>query len=87
MATKLEIESFHHFALAEIENGGAALSIDELFQEWRSTRPTEEELAESVAAVKAAYADYLAGDKGVPAREALREDCRRLGLEIDGLDE
>ncbi len=87
MATRQEIESFHHFALQEIENGGAGLTIDELFQEWRSTRPTEGQIAESVAAVKAAYADYLAGDEGVPAREALREDFRRLGLEIDGLEE
>jgi hypothetical protein len=87
MATKLEVESFHHFALAEIENGGAALSIDELFQEWRSTRPTEEELAESVAAVKAAYADYLAGDTGRPALDALRETCDRLGIDFDKLDE
>jgi hypothetical protein len=87
MATKLEIESFHHFALAEIANGGAALSIDELFQEWRNTRPTEEELAESVAAVKAAYADYLAGDTGRPAFDALRETCDRLGIDFDKLDQ
>lgn len=87
MATKQEIESFHHFALAEIENGGAALSIDELFQEWRSTRPTAEELAESVAAVKAAYADYLAGDMGQPVHEMVREACERHGLAVDGLDE
>ena len=86
MATKQEIESFHHFALQEIENGGAGLSMGDLLHQWSSSRPTDKELAESVAAVKAAYADYLAGDMGVPAREALREDCRRLGLEIDGLD-
>lgn len=87
MATKQEIESFHHFALQEVESGGAAPSMDELFHQWSSSRPTDRELAESVAAVKAAYADYLAGDTGRPVHEMMREACERHGLVVDGLDE
>jgi hypothetical protein len=87
MATRQEIESFHRFALQEIENGGAALSMDELLHQWNSNRPTDKELAESVAALKAAYADYLAGDTGRCAFESLRETCDRLGIDFDKLDE
>ncbi len=87
MATRQELESFHHFALQEIANGGAALSMDELLHQWNCSRPTDKELAESVAAVKAAYADYLAGDTGRPAIELLRETCDRLGIDFDKLDE
>lgn len=84
MATKQQIDSFHQFALDQIDNGGAELSIDDLYQLWRATNPTANELAESVAAVKAAYADFQSGDTGQPARQALRETCDRLGLVIDG---
>lgn len=82
MATRQEIDSFHEFASREIDNGGAELSIDELYGLWRSRHPTEHELAKSVAAVTAAYGDLEGGDRGRPAREALRETCERLGLVI-----
>lgn len=59
------------------------MSIDDINRLWRIQKPTETELAESVAAVKAAYADWQAGDAGRPARTALRETCERLGLLID----
>lgn len=59
------------------------MSVDELYSLWKHRNPTDDELAESVAAVKAAYAEFEAGDRGEPAREALRESCERLGLVID----
>ncbi len=86
MATRQQIDSFHEFASREIDNGGAELSIDELFHLWRARNPTEAELAHSVAAVKAAGRDLESGDAGRPARQALRETCDRLGLVIDESD-
>ncbi len=87
MATRQQIDSFRQFALEQVENGGAELTIDDLYQLWRNANPTESELAESVAAVKAAYTDFESGDTGQPARRTLRETCDRLGLVIGGSDE
>lgn len=83
MTTRELVDDFHEFAVEHLENGGADLSVDELYSLWKHRNPTDDELAESVAAVKAAYADFEAGDRGEPAREALRDSCRKLGLVID----
>ena len=82
MATKQEIDSFHRFASQEIDRG-AEFSLDELFSLWTARNPVPEALAESVAALKAAQADFESADRGRPVREALRESCQRLGLVID----
>jgi hypothetical protein len=83
MATHAEIDGFHRFALQQVDDGGAELSMDQLYSLWRGQNPTQHELDESVAALEAAYADLQAGDAGRPAREALRETCERLGVVID----
>jgi hypothetical protein len=83
MTTRQQIDSFHRFALEQIDNGGADLTIDDLYELWRIANPTDSERADTVAAVKAAYADFEAGDSGQPARQELRETCDRLGLVID----
>ena len=83
MATKDQIDSFHRFATSEIENGGGDWSMDELYALWKAKNPTQAELAESVAAVKAAHADLTAGDEGESADDVIRESCERLGLVID----
>lgn len=83
MPTKQQIDSFYEFASSQIDNGGTELSMDELYCLWRAKSPTPAELAESVAAVRAAHAEMQAGDSGRPARAALRETCQRLGLVID----
>ena len=80
MPTKQQIDRFYEFASSQIDNGGAELSMDELYCLWRAKHPTPLELAGSVAAVRAAYAELEAGDSGRPARTALRETCQRLGL-------
>lgn len=80
MATKQQIDSFYQFALEQIDDGAVELSIDDLYELWRIANPTDSEREETVAAVKAAYADFEAGDRGQPARQALRESCDRLGL-------
>ena len=81
--TKAQLDRFYEFASSQLDNGGAETSIDELYALWKSKEPTDVELDESVAAIKAAFADWQAGDAGLPARTALRESCKRLGLAID----
>ena len=81
MTTKQQLDEFYRFATDRVGRTGTDLTIDELFHDWRSHHPTNEELNASTAAVNAAYADFLAGDRGEPARESLRQSCRELGLE------
>lgn len=83
MPTKEQIDSFHEFASLQIANGGAELSMDQLYCLWRVKNPMPQELAASVAAVKGAYTEMEAGDSGRSARLALRESCQRLGLVVD----
>ena len=80
MPTKQQIDSFHEFASSQMDNGGDELLMDELYCLWRAKHPTPAELAQSVAAVRSAFAEMEAGDNGRPARVALRETCQRLGL-------
>jgi hypothetical protein len=84
--TKQQIDSLYEFASSQIDNGGAELSMDELYCLWRAKQPTPAELTESVAAIRSAYADMEAGDKGRPARQSLRDSCERLGLVIESSD-
>lgn len=83
MTTKQQIEDFYQFATSQLEAGAKELSLDEIYGLWRAKNPMPTEIAESVAAIQAAYEDFEAGDEGRPAREALRETCRQLGLVID----
>jgi hypothetical protein len=57
--------------------------MDEVYCLWRAKHPAPAELAESVAAIRAACAEMEAGDNGRPARPALRESCQRLGLVLE----
>jgi hypothetical protein len=83
MPIKSQVESFYHFALSQVGSDGSELSMDELYCLWRMKNPIPEELTESVAAFRAAYAEMESGDTGRPARQALRESCQQLGLVID----
>ncbi len=82
MTTLQEIDSFYTFARSQVDNGAKEWSMDELYGLWRAKHPTPAELAESITALRAAYAEFEAGDGGRPAREALRESCQRLGLDL-----
>lgn len=83
MTTLEQIDNFHRFAMEQIDNRDSRLSMDELYGLWRAQNPSAEEFAESVAAIKAAYADFESGETGEPARTHLRNTCERLGLVID----
>ena len=72
MATQQEIDSFSTFASQQVK-GGAELSIDELFDLWQAQHLSPEELADSVATVKAALVDMENGDTGQPFEEFATE--------------
>ena len=73
MATKEQLDSFHSFASRHLDTGHNDLSMDELYDLWCCEDLPPEELAESVAAVRAALADMEAGDIGVPVEEHLAQ--------------
>ena len=73
MATKEQLESFHRFASRQLDAGCTDLSIDELYDLWRCSNLPTDELLESVAAVRAAWADIEAGDEGIPVEDHLAQ--------------
>lgn len=76
-----ELDSFNEFAKHRLSHGDADLSLDELFDLWRSENPSDELDAENVAAVAAAIADFHAGDRGTPAGEHSDELRREFGVD------
>jgi hypothetical protein len=67
--TAEELDRFTEFARQRLGNGGSGLSLDELFDLWRSENRSDELYAENVAAVNAAIEDFRNGDRGTPAGE------------------
>lgn len=75
-----ELDRFAEFARQRLGNGGSELSLDELFDLWRSENPSDELYAENVAAVNAAIDDFRKGDRGTPAGEHSDELRREFGI-------
>ena len=75
-----ELDRFAEFARQRLGNGGSQLSLDELFDLWRSENPSDELYAENVAAVNAAIDDFRKGDRGKPAGEHSDELRREFGI-------
>lgn len=70
MATTGEdLDRFSMFVRQRISTGGSNLSLDDLFDLWRTETPPESLYAENVAAANAAIADFRNGDRGTPAGE------------------
>lgn len=63
-----ELESFRRFVDQQIEGGHADRSPEEMVELWRQ----QQELSESVAAVREALADMEAGDPGQPLAELVQ---------------
>lgn len=82
MSTRTDLERFHQFATERLDRSDVEPSIDELYQMWRASNPSADELADSVRAVEAALADMASGDAGLPAGEHLAELRRRYGLPV-----
>ena len=75
MTTQDQINSFHQFATSQLKSG-SALSIDELYDSWR----TENSSPEDNAAVEAAIDDMENGDRGVPIGEHLTQVQEKYNL-------
>jgi hypothetical protein len=76
-----ELDSFTEFAKARISDRGATLSLDELFDIWRSENPSDELRAENAAAVNAAIRDFQNGDRGTPVGEHSDQLRREFGID------
>ncbi|MBC8356867.1 MAG: type II toxin-antitoxin system Phd/YefM family antitoxin [Planctomycetes bacterium] len=61
MATLEQLDSFHQFAAEQLDNGGADLTIDELFSRWRMDNPTPSERDEVNAIIRRGLEDIAAG--------------------------
>lgn len=83
MATQEEIHDFANFALQQLHSGGAELSIDELYDNWRRENPDPVAYAENVSAVQGVIDDFKNGDRGRPAGELSRELRGKLGIVVD----
>jgi hypothetical protein len=74
-----DVNNFASFALQKIESGERDLSIDELFDRWRTENPSDEQYAENVAAVRASMQDYRCGERGTIAGEHSAQLRREFG--------
>ena len=78
--TTEQIDSFHRFATNRLKNGSEGLSMDELYDEWRTQHFSPEEIHENVLAVRAAIRDMENGDTGQDADDVIAELRDELGL-------
>ena len=80
MATIAQVDSFHRFAVTRLSDGRIDLSMDELLELWRLEHLSPDEVAESVAAVKAAFAEIDNEDAWIDVDEHLAELRSKYGL-------
>jgi hypothetical protein len=78
--TEQDLSSFTSFARKQIAAGQSNLTIDELFEQWRSENPPDELYAENVAAINASIQDYRRGDRGSLAGQHSAQLRREYGL-------
>ena len=80
MATREQLDSFYEFATKQLENGGKAKTVDELYDQWRFENLTVEDMAENVAAIQASIDDMNSGERGREAGDVVRELRKELRL-------
>ena len=78
-----ELHSFHKYAAARIQNGGAKLELDELLDEWKHQNPDPQQLQEDALAVKASLRDIEGGETGVPADDVIADIRAKYKLTSD----
>ena len=67
--TEQDLQSFTLFVKEQMESGDRAMSIDELFDQWRIENPSDKLYAENVAAINASILDFQQGERGTVAGE------------------
>ena len=74
--SEAEIDSFAQFAKGQLARGGAGLSLDELFDQWRIRHPR----AEDAQAIRASIRDMEGGETGRPFDQFAEEFRRQNDL-------
>lgn len=64
-----DLRDFHQFVGEKVGNGGAALSPEDVLDEWRMLHPDPEAIAEDVAAIQEALDEIENGETGIPFEE------------------
>ena len=64
-----DLREFQRFLNEKVDSGGAALSPEEILDEWRMLHPDTEALEEDAAAIQEALDDLVQGDTGIPFDE------------------
>ncbi|MBI3468886.1 MAG: hypothetical protein HY000_38265 [Planctomycetes bacterium] len=59
-----QIEQFRDFAVQQLRDGDADLTVDEWYDLWRAECPGADELREDVLAVRASLRDMERGETG-----------------------
>ena len=75
-----ELQSFQQYATARLQNGGALLELDDLFDEWRNLDPDPKQLGEDAIAVRASLRDIERSETGQPVEDAIREIRAKYNL-------
>lgn len=76
MPTTELIESFARFAKGKVDQAGNDLSIDELFDEWRTENPPDDDLL----AIQASLRDMANGETGRPYDDFAADFRRRNNI-------
>ena len=79
-STRQELLEFHRFVSDKIQREDAALTPEDLLEEWRSIHPLSEEVDGDIAAVEEVLADMENGDRGVPLEDFEKEFRARHSL-------
>ncbi len=84
MATDLgnELADFHAFIGRQLSTG-AGVSPEEVLELYRAAHPDPQDFEDTVAAVEEAFAEYQAGNLGLPLAEFDRNFRARNGLPDD----
>jgi len=64
-----DLQDFNRFAREHVSKEGPAQTIDELFDQWRTENPPEEDLL----AIQASLRDADAGERGKPIGDHIDE--------------
>ncbi len=78
MSTVIEqVEAFRRFVMEQSHDATSALSLEDLFQHWCASRPSTEELEQSLQSLERGLADVEAG-RLIDADQAIHETRTRL---------
>lgn len=81
--TEQELDNFARYARQRLDEGDVDLTLDELFDLWRSENPSNDAYAENVAAIAVAIEDFKNGDRGAPAGQ-LSQQLRDQSGSVNG---